>query len=181
MRLNFLFLREATLHPSSHRKHHQGNQRGRGRRLASSAQPPRATSVFLARPSSLPQSQPIPSSSFLDNPGTLLEGLRCFTAFRPLPQTTGFHQAFQAAQLTRPERHNSFNCTKCLKPISVAPRFFGHQTRHHRLGATAALLPRLCRLPHLPPLLQISTDSPGRTPMLSPVLLSREDRGLLPS
>src|SRR5216684_9089172 len=30
--------------------------------------------------------QPVPSSSFLDNPDALLDGLRCFTAFRPLPQ-----------------------------------------------------------------------------------------------
>jgi len=56
-----------------------------GGRLASSAQPPRATS-FPPPPSS-PQlaPQPIPSTPFLETSGALLEGLRCFTAYRPLP------------------------------------------------------------------------------------------------
>ena len=67
-----------------------------GGRLASSAQPPRATSVFLPWPSSLRQPQPIPSSSFLDNPGALLEGLRCFTAFRPLPRNQRFSSTLQS-------------------------------------------------------------------------------------
>ena len=56
-----------------------------GGRLASSAQPPRATSSLT--PPSSPQltPQPIPSPPFLETPGALLEGLRCFTAYRPLP------------------------------------------------------------------------------------------------
>jgi len=157
-----------------------GNKRGRGR-LASSAQPPRATSIFLPWPSSLRQPQPTPSSSFLDKPGALLEGLRCFTAFPPLPRATGFHQALQAAHLSPPRSHNSFNCIKCLKRIFVATHSLGHQTRHHTPGATAALLPPLCRLFHLPPLLQISADSPGRTPMLSPVRLPPGDAAPLPT
>src|SRR5260370_1960736 len=73
-----------------------------GGRLASLAQPPRVTSVFLPWRLSLRRTQPIPSTSFLDNPGALLEGLRCFTAFPSLPRTTGFHQAFRAVQLTNP-------------------------------------------------------------------------------
>ena len=56
-----------------------------GGRLASSAQPPRATSTFIHRLSSRHAPQPLPSVSFLDTTGALLEGLRCFTAFRPLP------------------------------------------------------------------------------------------------
>ena len=56
-----------------------------GGRLASSAQPPRATPVFTRLLSSERTPQPFPSIFFLDPPGALLEGLRCFTAFRPLP------------------------------------------------------------------------------------------------
>ena len=56
-----------------------------GERLASSAQPPRASSFFSHRPLSLRRPQPVPSTFFLDNPGALLEGLRCFPASRPLP------------------------------------------------------------------------------------------------
>jgi len=56
-----------------------------GGRLASSAQPPRATLLFTLCASSRRTPQPFPSISFLDTPGALLEGLRCFTAFRPLP------------------------------------------------------------------------------------------------
>jgi len=57
-----------------------------GGRLASSAQPPSATPVFTRLFSSLHTPQPFPSIFFLDAPGALLEGLRCFTAFRPLPR-----------------------------------------------------------------------------------------------
>jgi len=60
-------------------------QRVTGGRLASSAQPPRATLFPTHRPSSPPAPQPFPPASFLDTSGALLEGLRCFTAFRPLP------------------------------------------------------------------------------------------------
>ena len=55
-----------------------------GGRLASSPQPPRATPVFTLLLCSRRTPQPLPWASFLDNPGALLEGLRCFTAFRPL-------------------------------------------------------------------------------------------------
>lgn len=56
-----------------------------GGRLASSAQPPRAHLFFAPWLSSRHTPQPFPSTSFLDTPNALLEGLRCFTAFRPLP------------------------------------------------------------------------------------------------
>ena len=56
-----------------------------GERLASSAQPPRASSFFSHRPLSLRRPQHVTSTFFLDNPGALLEGLRCFPAACPLP------------------------------------------------------------------------------------------------
>jgi len=56
-----------------------------GERLASSAQPPRATPVFSQNASSPHRSQPTRSTVLGDTPGALLEGLRCFTASRPLP------------------------------------------------------------------------------------------------
>ena len=59
-----------------------------GGRLASSAQPPRAPSFFTLGPSHQPTPQPFSSAPFLDTPGALLEGLRRFTAFRPLPEQT---------------------------------------------------------------------------------------------
>ena len=61
-----------------------------GGHLASSAQPPRATSFLTHRLSSQPTPQPTSSASFLDTPGALLKGLRCLTAFRPLPDQTVF-------------------------------------------------------------------------------------------
>jgi hypothetical protein len=63
---------------------------GAGGRLASSAQPPRATSFLTHRLSPQPTPQPTSSASFLDIPGALLKGLRCRTAFRPLPDQTVF-------------------------------------------------------------------------------------------
>jgi hypothetical protein len=56
-----------------------------GGRLASSAQPPRATSALTHRFLARQTPQPFPSAPFLDTPGALLEGLRCFPAVRPLP------------------------------------------------------------------------------------------------
>jgi hypothetical protein len=53
--------------------------------LASSAQPSRAASFLILRPSLPPPPQPTTSASFFDIPGALPEGLWCFTAFRPLP------------------------------------------------------------------------------------------------
>ena len=55
-----------------------------GGSLASSAQPPRATPAFSQNASSLHTPQPIRSTALLDTPDALLEGLRCFTASRPL-------------------------------------------------------------------------------------------------
>lgn len=53
-------------------------------RLASSAQPPRATSVFSQNAFSPHTPQPTRSILLADTAGALLEGLRCFTASRPL-------------------------------------------------------------------------------------------------
>jgi len=52
--------------------------------LASSAQPPRATPLSTHRLLTRRTPQPFRSISFVDEPGALLEGLRCLTAFRPL-------------------------------------------------------------------------------------------------
>ena len=54
-------------------------------RLASSAQPPRATSVFPHRLSPSFTPQPFPLDLATGTTGALLEGLRCFTASRALP------------------------------------------------------------------------------------------------
>lgn len=55
-----------------------------GGRLASSAQPPRATLLSTNRLLTLSTPQPFRSIPFLDTPDALLEGLRCFPVFRPL-------------------------------------------------------------------------------------------------
>lgn len=55
-----------------------------GGRLASLAQPPRATPFFPHRLSSRHKPQPFPSASFPDTPEALRESHRCFLAFRPL-------------------------------------------------------------------------------------------------
>jgi hypothetical protein len=62
------------------------------RHLATSAQPPRATFPFDVWSSSQPAPHPFPSSSALDTPGALLEGLRCFPAAFPLPGTFEGHR-----------------------------------------------------------------------------------------
>jgi len=69
-----------------------------GGRLASSAQPPRATTPAAHRHLLQPASQPFRSPCFLDEPDALLEGLRCFTAFRPLPHSRSEAQ----------EKHSTF-------------------------------------------------------------------------
>jgi hypothetical protein len=58
-----------------------------GGRLATSAQPPRATLTLAANVSY--QRTPLPTRSLLplDTPDALREGLRCSTASRPLPHT----------------------------------------------------------------------------------------------
>jgi len=56
-----------------------------GGRLASSAQPPRATSIFPHRLSPGFTPQPFPMDLANGTTSALQEGLRCFTAFRPLP------------------------------------------------------------------------------------------------
>jgi hypothetical protein len=56
-----------------------------GGRLAYSAQPPRATSVFPLRLSPAFTPQPFLLDPATGTTGALLEGLRCFPAFRPLP------------------------------------------------------------------------------------------------
>lgn len=49
-----------------------------GGRSATSAQPPRATPVPATKVSSPPTLHPIRTTSLLDTPGALLEGLRCY-------------------------------------------------------------------------------------------------------
>jgi hypothetical protein len=64
---------------------HKQTQEVAGGRLASSAQPPRATSIFPHRSSRSFTPQPFPLDLASGTNGALLEGLRCFTASRPLP------------------------------------------------------------------------------------------------
>jgi hypothetical protein len=61
------------------------------RHLATSAQPPHATSPFHLWSSSLRAPHPFPSTVLLDTPGVLLKGLRCFPAACPLPATLEGH------------------------------------------------------------------------------------------
>ena len=60
-------------------------------RRATSAQPPRATSLFPLWASSQHAPHPFPSTVALDTPGALLEGLRCSPAAYPLPLRLGGH------------------------------------------------------------------------------------------
>ncbi len=55
------------------------------RHRATSAQPPRATSLLPLWSASRRAPHPFPSTEVLDNPGALLEGLRCCPATYPLP------------------------------------------------------------------------------------------------
>lgn len=64
---------------------HKQTQEVAGGRLASSAQPPRATSVFPHRLSPSFTPQPFPSDLASGTNSALLEGLRCLTASRPFP------------------------------------------------------------------------------------------------
>ena len=57
-----------------------------GGRLATSAQPPRATRSPAAQVSCQHALYPIRPIVPLDTPGALREGLRCSTASRPLPE-----------------------------------------------------------------------------------------------
>src|SRR6267143_1556306 len=61
-----------------------------GSRLATSAQPPRATSPFSLCVSSQHAPQPMRFIVPFETPGALLEGLRCLTASRPLPTPNEF-------------------------------------------------------------------------------------------
>jgi hypothetical protein len=61
------------------------------RHRATSAQPPRATSLFLLWSSSRDAPHPFPSTEALDTPGALLEGLRCCPAAFPLPLGLEIH------------------------------------------------------------------------------------------
>jgi hypothetical protein len=78
------------------------NQEVAGSRLATSAQPRRATSAFSPVVSSQPTPQPIRSFLLLDKPDALLEGLRCFTAFRPLPSRHLFSKYLRRTNQERP-------------------------------------------------------------------------------
>lgn len=61
------------------------------RHRATSAQPPRAPSLFLPWSFSQRAPQPFPSTAALDTPGAPQEGLRCFPAAYPLPRTFEGH------------------------------------------------------------------------------------------
>jgi hypothetical protein len=64
---------------------HRQTQEVAGGHLASSAQPPRATSIFPHRSSRSFTPQPFPLDLASGTTGALLQGLRCFTASRRLP------------------------------------------------------------------------------------------------
>jgi len=64
---------------------HKQTQEVAGGRLASSAQPQRATFNFPLRLSRAFTPQPFPLDLATGTTGALLEGLRCLTASRPLP------------------------------------------------------------------------------------------------
>ena len=61
------------------------------RHRATSAQPPHATSPFHLWSSFRRAPHPSSSIVLLDTPGVLLEGLRCFPAASPLPETIENH------------------------------------------------------------------------------------------
>ena len=58
-----------------------------GGSLPTSAQPPRATRPPDTNASSQDTPHPIRTIAPCDTPGALREGLRCFPALRPLPET----------------------------------------------------------------------------------------------
>ena len=70
-----------------------------GGRSATSAQPPRATLVPATKVSSPHTPHPIRSSSLLDTPGALLEGLRCY----PLSARSRKRKRFVGKTLTETE------------------------------------------------------------------------------
>src|SRR5260370_6459984 len=80
-----------------------------GSRLATSAQPPRATSAFSPVVSSQQTPQPIRSFLLLDKPDALLEGLRCSTASRPLPRPI------------QGQRKNRVNDSPCKEGLKLSP------------------------------------------------------------
>jgi hypothetical protein len=69
-----------------------------GGRNATSAQPPHATLVPATKVSSPPTPHPIRSSSLLDTPGALLEGLRCY----PLSARSRKRRRFVGKPLLKP-------------------------------------------------------------------------------
>ena len=71
---------------------HPHRQEVAGSRLATSAQPPRATSTFAPTTPSQPTPQPTRSFVLLDKPDALLEGLHCSTASRPLLTAAQIHR-----------------------------------------------------------------------------------------
>ncbi len=71
---------------------HAHRQEVAGSRLATPAQPPRATSAFTRMAFSQRTAQPTRSLVLLDKPDALLEGLRCFTASCPLPRAPQFQE-----------------------------------------------------------------------------------------
>src|SRR5882762_10163072 len=116
-----------------------------GGHLASSAQPPRATSFFSPSPSSLRRPQPFPSTSFLDNPDALLEGLRCFTASARSPRS----HRFSLLSMQQPLETN-FACSPFSRTTNRTPRLFFQRllqalALRHFLSDHRALCSSYCR------------------------------------
>ena len=101
------------------------NRRARaGSRLATSAQPPRATSPFSLCVSSQHAPQPIRFIVPFETPGALLEGLRCLPASRPLPTPNEFQGKTMPrfllitdSRLSENDRQNVF-----LEELMVGPQ-----------------------------------------------------------
>ncbi len=92
-------------------------------RLATSAQPPRTTSPFSLHVSSQHTPQPMRLIVPLENPGALLEGLRCLTASRPLQTRKEFQGKTMSnfmlitdSRLSEDDRQNAF-----LEEVTVGP------------------------------------------------------------
>ena len=62
-----------------------GSEKFAVRHRATSAQPPHASSPFIPQSSSRHAPHPNPLTVILNNPGALLEGLRCYPVASPLP------------------------------------------------------------------------------------------------
>ena len=97
-----------------------------GSHLATSAQPPRTTSLFSLYVSSQHAPQPMRFIMPLETPGALLEGLHCLTASRPLPTPNEFQGKTMPrlllitdSRLSENDRQNVF-----LEELTVGPQLY---------------------------------------------------------